>query len=660
VSFLGALYLVVALLLLGTLAAQSVAARHRYVIGVTFGSALRLLVGLGLFAVVLYATAYFLGLVGGFYESLTCKVVTLPSCEDPLALPAWLGLPEASVGGVIGILPLLGIFLAKALQPKGGRATDSVAGAPSVLGAAGPRGAAGLTGRAPDGGDGLGGSVAAPPRNYFVFEREGGAYSVLATEDLPAALLPPDVRRALAEQASPRPWRERLLAGFLAWLSANGALIAIFLVEMWLAWLRGAAEAADRQVRLALGLDADLPAAYLGVAQWGAVVLALGLSVVVLFLGVAAQHGLHVAGRGFAGLRQGAGLVDLVGSTLAVFASGLRNAWTVSAIAIGRFALKAQSALTRLWVLSITAFGRALLKLQSGAMRAWAFLAILIGTFVLLLSRVFGRLFVWLGSLGRCRGRGGGPPPEPQPGASLEEPVVAAPPEPVGVRRPGGGVLALAALLDLALLAPTARAATTYVVLQDVSGGEVSRLEDANKQLLSWADPSPQRALLQRFDRLVVIPVRAPGELDTVYSALFNAEYPGSQLDRFAFYAELRSVLPAHVDAAWGTGLSEALRSAAYYLRDVPDGEAKVLVVFGNGEDHSPEPVTAEELKPALEGAVVVRLNAGLEERDRWTQLYEEAGAKAQLVYDQAATRLLTIEELRRDLGRALGLTSLP
>src|SRR5690606_35282320 len=118
VSFLAALYLVVALLLLGTLAAQSVAARHRHVISVTFGSTIRLLVGLGLFGVVLYATAYFLGLVGGFYESLTCKVVTLPACEDPLPLPTWLALPEASVGGVIGILPLLGIFLAKALQPK--------------------------------------------------------------------------------------------------------------------------------------------------------------------------------------------------------------------------------------------------------------------------------------------------------------------------------------------------------------------------------------------------------------------------------------------------------------------------------------------------------------------------------------------------------------
>ncbi len=628
-SFLAALYLVVALLLLGTLAAQSVAARHRHVISVTLGSTLRLLAGLGIFAAVLYATAYFLGLVGGFYESLTCKVVTLPSCEDPLALPAWLGLPESSVGGVIGILPLLGVFLAKALQPRPARAgTDD-----------------------PEEAEELGAGEPETPRNYFVFEREGGAYSVLATEDLPAALLPPDLRRALEEQNAPRPWRERLLSGFLAWLSTNAALIAILLVELWLAWLRGAAEAADRQVRLALGLDTDLPAAYLGVAQWGAVVLALGLSVVVLFLGVAAQRGLQVAGRGFAGLRQGAGLVDLVGSTLAVFASGLRVAWTVSAIAIGRFALKSQSALTRLWALSITALGRGLLKLQSGAMRAWAFLAILVGTFVLFLSRVLGRFFAWLGGLGRGRGRGGGSTVVPD--DDLDASVAAAQPEPVGARRPGGGVLALAALAGLGLLASSARAATTYVVLQDVSGGEVSRLQDANRQLLSWADPSPQRALLHRFDRLVVIPVRAPGELDTVYAALFNAEYPGSQLDRFAFYAELRSALPSQVDAAWGTGLSEALRTAAFYLRDVPDGDEKVLVVFGNGEDHSPQPVTAEELRPALQGALVVRLNAGLEERDRWTSLYEEAGARAQLVYDQAATKLLTIEELRRDLERA-------
>lgn len=651
-SFLAALYLVVALLLLGTLAAQSVAARHRQVIAVTFGSAVRLLTGLGLFAVVLYATAYFLGLVGGFYESLTCKVVTLPACEDPLPLPAWLRLPEASVGGVIGILPLLGIFLAKALQPKrgAGAASDHAAEAPGASEAD----------READPYD-LGAGGANPPRNYFVFEREGGAYSVLTTEDLPAALLPPDVRQALAERTARRPWRERALEGFLAWLQANGALIGIFLVEVWLAWLRGAAEAANRQVRLALGLDAELPAAYLGVAQWGAVVLAIGLSVVVLFLGVVAQHGLHVAGRGFAGLRQGAGIVDLVGSTLAVFASGMRQGWTATAITVGRFALKAQSALTRLWVLSMTAFGRALLKLQSGAMRAWAFLAILTGTFVLFLSRVFGRVFAWLGGLGRrgaaARAAPGGTaavsPPAGGAATALDDPVASAPAEPVAARRSGGGVLALAAAAGLGLLAPAAEAATTYVVLQDVSGGEASRLEDANRRVLSWADPSPQRALLQRADRLVVIPVRAPGELDTVYAAVFNAEYPGSQLDRYAFYAELRSVLPKEVDRAWGTGLSEALRTAAFYLRDVPEGDEKVLVVFGNGEDHSPEAVTAEELRPALQGAVVVRLNAGLEERDRWTRLYQEAGAKAQLVYDLAATRLLTIDQLKRDLERA-------
>src|SRR5690606_23679159 len=128
------------------------------------------------------------GLVGGFYESLTCKVVTLPACEDPLPLPAWLGLPEASVGGVIGILPLLGIFLAKALQPK--RVPEEVGAEEGV--AAGPL-----------------------PRNYFVFEKEGGVHSVLATDHLPAALLP------AGAQADPRPWRERLLPGLVAWLSAN-------------------------------------------------------------------------------------------------------------------------------------------------------------------------------------------------------------------------------------------------------------------------------------------------------------------------------------------------------------------------------------------------------------------------------------------------------
>src|SRR5690606_17820495 len=106
------------LLLLGTLASRGVAWHHREVLSLTLGSTMRLLAGLVIFAGTLYVTAYFLALVGGFYESLTCKVVTLPACEDPLALPVWLRLPEASVGGVVGILPLLGIFPAKSLQPR--------------------------------------------------------------------------------------------------------------------------------------------------------------------------------------------------------------------------------------------------------------------------------------------------------------------------------------------------------------------------------------------------------------------------------------------------------------------------------------------------------------------------------------------------------------
>ncbi len=633
-SFLATLYLVVALLLLGTLAARSVAARHREVISLTFGSAVRLVAGLGLFALILYATAYFLGLVGGFYESLTCKVVTLPSCEDPLALPAWLALPEASVGGIIGILPLLGIFLAKALQPRSAaeKARDEeVASAERDV----AQGRAGVFGAARGADD--------PTRtlgtNYFVFEREGGLVSVLSTDKLPPGLQP---QHLLEKARAPKPLRERIVTGASAWLAANAALIGIFLVEMWLAWLRGAAEAADRQVRLSLGLDADLPAAYLGVAQWGAVVLALGLSVVVLFLGVIARYGIKVAGRGFDGLRQGAGIIDLIGSSLSVFASGLRQGWIVSAITIGRTALKLQSGLTRFYVMAVTAIGRALLKFQSGAQSAWAFMSILVGTYVLFLSRVFGRLFAWIGTWGRRRPRTPGLGPDGNGAAH----------EPAAGRR-GGGVLAIALASAIATGAHQAHATTTYVVLQDASGGEESRLEDANRKVLSWADPSPQLALLERSDRLIVIPVRAPGELDTVYAALFNAEYPGSQLDRYAFYAELRNVLPKQVDEKWGTGLSEALRTAALYLRDAPPDHEKVLIVFGNGEDHSPDPVTAEDLGSALEGAIVVRLNAGLEELDRWTELYDAAGAEAQIVYDQAATRLLTVTELSAALQRA-------
>src|SRR5690606_4801 len=139
------------------------------------------------------------------------------------------------------------------------------------------------------------------------------------------------------------------------------------------------------------------------------------------------------------------------------------------------------------------------------------------------------------------------------------------------------GMLSLAFLLLVA--GGHYASATTYMVLQDVSGGEAVRLEAANQMLLRIADPSPQLSLLQRHDRLVVIPVHAPGALDTVYAALFNAAYPSSQLDRYAFFAELKNVLPTSVDDGWGTGLSEALRSAAVYLSEAPPDDQRVLVV---------------------------------------------------------------------------------
>ncbi len=554
-NVIGGLYLAVLLLLLATVAARSVATGHGAVITQALGSLVRLLLGLALIVGVLYFTGYFLGLVGGFYESLTCKVVTLPACEDPLALPGWLGLPEASVGGVIGILPLLGIFLAKALQPH--KLTRPAAG-----------------------------------------------------------------ERTDAEEPrwiSPAP-RPALLAGFLAWLVANASLIAIFLVELWLAWLRGAAEAADRQVRLSLGLDAQLPAAYLGVAQWGAVVLALGLSVVVLYLGVAGRYGLGVAYRGFMGVEQGAGIVALLRSVLVILASGLEVAWVSGAIVLGRFALKAQSAAVGLFAAMMIALGRLALKLQDVGYRSWVFAAVLLGRLVLFVGRVLGRV------LGHVAGWFS--------------------------RRPPSGVLGLALAASLGVIGYVQ--ATTYVVLQDVSGGESARLAAANAHVLRWSDPSPQLALLQRDDRLIVIPVRAPGELDTVYSALFNAAYPGSQLDRYAFYAELRNVLPDAVDDSWGTGLSEALRSAAFYLEDVEAGEDKVLVVFGNGEDHSPDRITPDELWPGLDRAVVIMLNAGLEETGAWRALYMAAGARAVIAFDQAATRLLSVPELQRAMQRAV------
>ncbi len=539
-NLIGGIYLAVLILLLATVAARSVARHHGAVLSEALGDLVRVLLGLALFSGVLYVTGYFLGLVGGFYESLTCKVVTLPSCEDPLPLPQALGLPAASVGGVIGILPLLGIFLAKALQPK---------------------------------------HEARPPTNE------------------PRGFIP----------------------GFMAWLAINGSLVAIFFVELWLAWLRGAAEAADRQVRLSLGLDAELPAAYLGVAQWGAVVLALGLSVVVLYLGVTARYGLGVANRGFSGLQHGAGLIALLKSVLVILASGLETAWVSGAIVVGRFALKIQSGVVGLYAALMIALGRFALKLQDVVVSAWLFASVLLGRFVLFLSRVLGRVLAGIGG--------------------------------VFSRRPPSGVLSLA-LVSVLGFAGTADA-TTYVVLQDASGGEGSRLAAANQLLLRWADPSPQLALLKRFDRLIVIPVRAPGQLDTVYSALFNGVYPGSQLDRYAFYAELRSVLPAGVDEAWGTGLSEALRSAAFYLNDADPDEDRVLVVFGNGEDHTAERITSSELWPGLDGAIVLLLNAGLEETTVWRELYTAAGARAVIAFDQAATRLVSVQEIQRAIERA-------
>jgi len=536
---LSIVFLVTLLLLLATVAARNVAAAHRGVIGQTLGSAARLFIGLGLFTVVLYAAAYFLSLVGGFYESLTCKVVTLPACEDPLALPAWLRLPPQSVGGVIGILPLLGIFLAKSMQGE--------------------------------------------KRERPVIE--GGLW-------------------------------QRTLGGASEALSANLGVVAILFIELWLAWLRGAAEAADRQVRLSLGLDADLPAAYLGVAQWGAVVLALGLSAVVYYLGVGGRFGLNTAGRGFAGLERGAGLVALVGAVLHVLASGLVVAWQTVAIGVGRLALKLQSALTELYVLLMTALGRGLLKLYGGAQRVWVFAALLLGWLVLGIGRIPGYLKNLFTN-----------------------------------RRPSG--MLIVALCAAAAAAQYANATTTYVVLQDVSGGEAIRLESANQMLLRIADPSPQLSLLERHDRLVVIPVHAPGELDTVYAALFNAAYPSSQLDRYAFFAELKNVLPTTVDNSWGTGLSEALRSAAVYLAEAPPEDERVLLVFGNGEDHSAERITAEELAPAMRGALVILLNSGLDERAYWRELFSQAGAQGVIAYDQAATRLLSVQELAAAIRRA-------
>ena len=99
--------------------------------------------------------------------------------------------------------------------------------------------------------------------------------------------------------------------------------------------------------------------------------------------------------------------------------------------------------------------------------------------------------------------------------------------------------LAPLALATAALVGAVAEA-TTYVVLVDATGSEEGRLDDTNRQILGWADPSPERSLLQRGDRLLVIPIRSPGALDANYPALFNAEYPSNQLDRYSFFTGLR------------------------------------------------------------------------------------------------------------------------
>ena len=490
------------------------------------GSLAQLLLGLGALTLTTYVVLYFLSLIGGFYESLTCKVVTIPSCEDPLGLPAWLRLPAQSVGGVMGVLPLVAVFLAKVLQPT------------------------------------------TPPL--------------------------PDV--------SDRPLWEGLTRRSLVWLGNNMGLIFILGLELWLAWLRGAAEASDRQLRLQLGLDSELPQAYLSVAQWGAVVLALGLSAVVIYLGIVGRHSRILLVRALGDLRYGAGLMNLLSALFRALAAALIALWTMTAITLGRLLLKTQSAIFRLWAMSMIAFGRLLLKLQSVLYSAWAFLATTVGW-----------TLVWLSRIGR-RGRG----------RTLE-------------------VLAFTLILG----GWGVSYAATYVVLIDATGSEAERIQETNGTVLAWADPSPQRALLERGDRLVVIPIRAPGNLDATYSALFNATYPSSQLERYDFFITLRDALPTEVDTDFGTGLSEALRAAAFYLREA-EGE-KVLVVFGNGEDHSPEAVQPADLP--LENTTVVHLNLGLEERERWQDLYQQAGAADTLLYDLAATRSLRQVELREDLS---------
>jgi hypothetical protein len=522
---LSTLALLLGIILLARIGLRSLTATNE--VGTVLGRLVQLALGLGTLALVTYGVMYFLALVGGFYESLTCKVVTLPACEDPLALPAWLRLPAQSVGGVIGILPLLGIYLAKVLQSK-----------------------------------------------------------TNALEPL--------------ENAS---WRVRFLRQTGHWFVNNAGLVFVFVIELWLAFLRGSAEAADRQVRIALGLDQDLPSAYLAVAQWGAVVLALGLSIVVVYLGIVGQYARLLVASSLAGLEYGAALIAPLVGLVQTIAKGLVDLWKAVAIALGRLLLKLQSILYRIWLIAVTSLGRLLLKSQSFLYRAWIFIATTIGWLLIGFRNLFRR---------RRRGT-------------------------------------LESLVILFFIAGWNYShAATYVVLFDATGSEQGRLEETSQQVLNWADPSPERALLERGDRLVIIPIRAPGNLDTTYSSLFNATYPSSQLDRYAFFTELRDALPKEADNDDGTGLSDSLRAARTYLEDAQD--EKVLIVFGNGEDHSAEPVTAAELSNALAGARVVHLNLGLEQREAWETLYREAGASDLLLYDLAATRSLRGLELKEAL----------
>ena len=514
-------FLLGALLLLVVLARLVLVQGTRARLKGTVGALVQAGLGLIALATVTYTALYFLSLTGGFYESLTCKVVTLPSCELPLDLPAWLRLPEQSAGAVIGILPLLGIYLAKVLQNK-----------------------------------------------------------------------------TVAFKADPdATWQVNLARQTWHWLTHNAALIFVLIVELWLAALRGAAEAADREVRISLGLDSELPAIYLSVARWGAVVLALGLSVVVVYLGIVGRQARLLWVRGFTGLEYGAGFVGLFSAAVSLCAEVLLDVWRAAAIALGRTALKLQSLLYGVWRLVATTIGRLALKGQSLLHRSWAFLAINLGRPALALQRLF--------------------------------------------RRRAVEALILTSALSMSALAE----AKTYVVLVDATGSEAQRLEVTRQTVLGWADPSPQRALLEQEDRLVVIPIVAPGNLDPVYSVVFNATYPSSQLDRYAFFTELRDSLPTDVDSDSGTGLSDSLRVAAIYLAEAQD--ETVLIVFGNGEDHSADPISAEDLASGLTGGAVAHLNLGLDVRERWGELYRQAGARAVALLDLAATRSLREGELR-------------